>query len=154
MCIRDSPYSYNVQYGFTIIAYYSGAEAQSSTVYKTIAAPSITKQPAVTKVSPTSGKQTTITWSAAQVANQGIAVIDYHYYIGTKKTYSGNASYIGGTRNLSATISQKKSSKNAVLRSEEHAIFLSVQNGTTERSEADGPHLLLLLSHLYMIPLR
>ena len=102
------PYSYNVQYGFTIIAYYSGAEAQSSTVYKTVSAPSITKQPAVTKVSPTSGKQTTITWSAAQVANQGIAVIDYHYYIGIKKTYSGNASYIGGTRNLSATISESK----------------------------------------------
>lgn len=102
------PYSYNVQYGFTIIAYYSGAEAQSSTVYKTVSAPSITKQPVITKVSPTSGKQTTITWSAAQVANQGIAVIVYHYYIGTKKTYSGNASYIGGTRNLSATISQKK----------------------------------------------
>lgn len=102
------PYSYNVQYGFTIIAYYSGAEAQSSTVYKTVSAPSITKQPAVTKVSPASGKQTTITWSAAQVANQGIAVIDYHYYIGIKKTYSGNASYIGGTRNLSATISESK----------------------------------------------
>lgn len=102
------PYSYNVQYGFTIISYYSGAEAQSSTVYKTVSAPSITKQPAITQVSPASGKQTTITWSAAQVANQGIAAIDYHYYIGTQKTYSGNSSYIGGTRNLSATISQSK----------------------------------------------
>ncbi len=101
------PYSYNVQYGFTIIAYYSGAEAQSSTVYKTIAAPSITKQPAITKVSPTSGKQTTITWSAAQVSNQGIAAVYYQYFVGPASTYS-DSYHIGTTQSLSAAVSQSE----------------------------------------------
>ena len=101
------PYSYNVQYGFTIIAYYSGAEAQSSTVYKTIAAPSITKQPAITNVSPASGKETTITWSAAQVSNQGIAAVYYQYFVGPTSTYS-DSYHIGTTQSLSAAVSQNK----------------------------------------------
>ena len=68
-------------------------------------APSITAQPTIISISPTSGKSTTITWSAASVSNQGSATIYYQYFVGPSSTYS-DSYHIGTTTSLSATITE------------------------------------------------
>ncbi len=69
------------------------------------ALPSITKQPSITSISPSSGTSTTISWSAATVSNQGSATIYYQYFVGPSSTYS-DSYHVGTTTGLSATITE------------------------------------------------
>lgn len=79
----------------------------SATYYVTFVSPSptITKQPTISTVNPTSGASTTITWSAATVDNQGNSTIYYQYFVGPNSTYSDNY-HIGTTTGTSATITE------------------------------------------------
>lgn len=79
----------------------------SATYYITFVnpTPSITAQPSITSMSPTSGQSTTIQWSAASVSNQGSATIYYQYFVGPSSTYS-DSYHIGTTTGLTATITE------------------------------------------------
>lgn len=76
-----------------------------SKVHIVQALPSITKQPSITSISPTSGTSTTISWSAATVSNQGNSTIYYQYFVGPNSTYS-DSYHIGTTTGTSATITE------------------------------------------------
>ena len=67
--------------------------------------PTITAQPSITSMSPTSGQSTTIQWSAATVTNQGSSSIYYQYFVGPSSTYS-DSYHIGTTSALTATITE------------------------------------------------
>lgn len=79
----------------------------SATYYVTFVSPSptITKQPTISTINPTSGASTTITWSAATVSNQGNSIIYYQYFVGPNSTYS-DSYHIGTTTGTSATITE------------------------------------------------
>ena len=68
--------------------------------------PTITKQPTITNISPTSGLSTTIVWSAAEVANLGSSTIYYQYFVGPGSVYNDNYC-IGTTTKLTATITEQ-----------------------------------------------
>lgn len=73
--------------------------------YEYVEYPTITAQPSITSMSPTSGQSTTIKWSAASVSNQGSATIYYQYFVGPSSTYS-DSYHIGTTTGLTATITE------------------------------------------------
>lgn len=68
--------------------------------------PSITVQPSITSIAPSSGTSTVITWTAAKVSNQGTATIYYEYAVGSSSTYN-DAYYIGTTTELTAEITEE-----------------------------------------------
>lgn len=80
---------------------------ESATYYVTFVSPSptITKQPTISSINPSSGASTTITWSAATVSNQGNSTIYYQYFVGPNSTYS-DSYHIGTTTGTSATITE------------------------------------------------
>lgn len=88
------------------VDYYDGSN-WTSVYYWALQSPSpkITVQPAITSINPSSGKSTTISWSAASVSNQGSATIYYQYFVGPSSTYS-DSYHIGTTTGLSATITE------------------------------------------------
>ena len=73
--------------------------------YEYIENPTITTQPTISSINPTSGASTTITWSAATVSNQGNSTIYYQYFVGPNSTYS-DSYHIGTTTGTSATITE------------------------------------------------
>lgn len=88
------------------VDYYDGS-SWSSTYYWSCKPPdpTITAQPSITNMSPTSGQSTTIQWSAATVSNQGSSTIYYQYFVGPSSTYS-DSYHVGTTTSLSATITE------------------------------------------------
>lgn len=80
---------------------------ESETYYVTFVSPNptITSQPTITSISPSSGQSTTVKWSAAAVSNQGSSTIYYQYFVGPSSTYS-DSYHIGTTTELSATITE------------------------------------------------
>lgn len=97
---------YNVRLEFRIYAYYGSASSQSSNVAYTFIQPTITKQPEIISINPQQGSHTTITWSAAEVANQFDTSIYYQYFVGPNPTYN-DTYHIGDTNNLSAIITEE-----------------------------------------------
>ena len=79
----------------------------SATYYVTFASPNptITTQPIISSINPTSGASTSITWSPATVSNQGNSTIYYQYFVGPNSTYS-DSYHIGTTTGTSATITE------------------------------------------------
>ena len=73
--------------------------------YEYIENPTITTQPTISSINPTSGASTTITWSTATVNNQGNSTIYYQYFVGPNSTYS-DSYHIGTTTGTSATITE------------------------------------------------
>lgn len=73
--------------------------------FRLVNTPAITKQPSITSLNPTSGKQTTATWSSAQVSNLQSYQIKYQYFVGPSSTYS-DSYHVGTTTATSATITQ------------------------------------------------
>ena len=67
--------------------------------------PTITSQPTISSINPTSGASTTVTWSTATVSNQGNSTIYYQYFVGPNSTYS-DSYHIGTTTGTSATITE------------------------------------------------
>ena len=80
---------------------------ESTTYYVTFVSPNptITSQPTISSINPTSGASTTITWSTATVSNQGNSTIYYQYFVGPNSTYS-DSYHIGTTTGTSATITE------------------------------------------------
>lgn len=107
---------YGKSIGFYVHAYYAGhwssldgytgLEEFAGPVYFTaVQFPTITKQPSITSMNPSSGSSVTINWSAASVSNQGSSTIYYQYFVGPSSTYS-DSYHVGTTTSLSATITE------------------------------------------------
>ena len=92
--------------GYTLTINYR-TTFEGATYYVTFVSPSptITKQPTISSINPSSGASTTITWSAATVSNQGNSTIYYQYFVGPNSTYS-DSYHIGTTTGTSATITE------------------------------------------------
>lgn len=104
------PISYNTNYEYYVYAYSDSVVGGqwSNTAYKTIRKPEITKQPVIQSINPSSGKSTTLSWSAATtVGTNDSTTIYYQYFVGPNSTYS-DSYHIGTTTGLSATISQEQ----------------------------------------------
>lgn len=104
------PLSYNTQYGYYVYAYSDSVVGGqwSNTAYATIRKPEITKQPVIQSINPSSGKSTTLSWSAATtVGTNNSTTIYYQYFVGPNSTYS-DSYHVGTTTGLSATISQEQ----------------------------------------------
>ena len=88
-------------------SYYTYEDPTDYTYYWKIVEPNptITTQPTISSINPTSGASTTITWSAATVDNQGNSTIYYQYFVGPNSTYS-DSYHIGTTTGTSATITE------------------------------------------------
>lgn len=103
------PLSYNTQYGYYVYAYSDGVVGGqwSKTEYTTIRKPEITAQPVIQSISPSSGKLTTVSWSAAStIGTNSSTTIYYQYFVGPSNTYS-DSYHVGTTTSLSATITQQ-----------------------------------------------
>lgn len=103
------PLSYNTQYGYYVYAYSDGVVGGqwSKTEYTTIRKPEITAQPVIQSISPSSGKSTTVSWSAAStIGTNSSTTIYYQYFVGPSNTYS-DSYHVGTTTSLSATITQQ-----------------------------------------------
>ena len=89
------------------LGYYTYEDPTDYTYYWKIVEPNptITAQPTISSINPTSGASTTITWSTATVSNQGNSTIYYQYFVGPNSTYS-DSYHIGTTTGTSATITE------------------------------------------------
>lgn len=103
------PLSYNTQYGYYVYAYSDSVVGGqwSNTTYATIRKPEITAQPVIQSISPSSGKSTTVSWSAAStIGTNSSTAIYYQYFVGPSSAYS-DSYHVGTTTSLSATITQQ-----------------------------------------------
>lgn len=103
------PVAYNTSLAFYVSATHDNVYgiAWSDTNYTSIRKPEITAQPAIQSISPSSGKSTTMSWSAAStVGTNSSTVIYYQYFVGPSSTYS-DSYHVGTTTSLSATITQQ-----------------------------------------------
>ena len=98
-------YTHNYPLEYRIHAFYGGVEAVSGVTSYTFITPSITSQPAITSINPSSGKSTVISWSPATVVNQLGTTIYYQYFVGPLSTYS-DTYHVGTTSSLSAEITE------------------------------------------------
>ena len=98
---------YDYMFEYRVYAFYGDLSQSSDTVSYTFKhqLPTIVTQPQITSVSPPSGVQTTITWSAVQVNNQGSYQIQYQYFVGPSSAYS-ESYHVGTTSGLTATITE------------------------------------------------
>lgn len=99
---------YGVSHNFSVRASYAKLKKYSSDTSFTAIYPypTITNQPSITSMNPTSGSSVTINWSAATVTNLGSYTIYYQYFVGPSSTYS-DSYHVGTTTNLYATITEE-----------------------------------------------
>ena len=93
--------------GKTIAVFYNNSrdgEDGSCVISFVSPSPTITQQP-VLSIDSQSGASVGMSWTAAQVINQGDATIYYQYFVGPSSTYS-DSYHIGTTTGLSHTITE------------------------------------------------
>lgn len=99
-------YSYGAKLSYRVVGY-----VKYDTNYYTVSpwveftfSPTISKQPSITQLNPSTGSSSTITYSAA-TGDFGSATIKYQYFVGPQNTYS-DSYHVGTTTSTSVTISE------------------------------------------------